>query len=123
ELVSGAAKVGDAVVVMPDATSARIVKVEPLDARPGHMAIELDRPVNWLAGSMLAAAEHRPEMADQVAARIVWIGPKPLLPGRAYTIGLAGQTVGAQISALKHRIDPSDLTPAPARKLEAGDVG
>jgi bifunctional enzyme CysN/CysC len=122
-LLCGRPPVGMDVVVMPEAMPARVHRIEMPQSGLGHTILELDRPVQWFAGSVLAEAARRPEMADQVSARIIWLGPKPLLPGRPYTIDLAGQTVGAQVSLLKHRIDPATLAPGPARKLEAGEVG
>lgn len=121
--LAGVPAVGADVVVMPDAVGARVTAVHPLGDDRAYMSVQLDKPVQWTAGSLLVLADQRPEMADQVAAHIIWLGSGPLLPGRPYTIDLAGQSGSAQISALKHRIDPADFSPAPARKLEAGDIG
>ena len=77
----------------------------------------------------LAATRHQPfaptrsEFADQVVAHIVWLGRKPMLPGRSYVARLGDQSTRAQIGALKHRVHPSTLEPMAARRLVQGDVG
>src|SRR5690606_3602954 len=48
---------------------------------------------------------------------------EPMIPGRQYLLKCATKTVLASVTALKHRIDVSDLGHAPARALEQNDVG
>ncbi len=69
------------------------------------------------------AATSRPELADQVVAHIVWLGRKPMLPGRSYVARLGTQATRAQIGTLKHRVHPATLEPMAARRLVLGDVG
>jgi bifunctional enzyme CysN/CysC len=85
--------------------------------------ITLDRPLAWGKTQLLAAAAARPDVADQLAADLVWLGPAPLLPGRPYAVRLGTTRIAAQVSTLKHRIDPTDLAPVAARRLVAGEVG
>ena len=75
------------------------------------------------SGRVLSGTTRRPELADQVVAHIVWLGRKPMLPGRSYVARLGHQTTRAQIGALKHRVHPSTLEPMAARRLVQGDVG
>ena len=56
-------------------------------------------------GDVLAAPDARPEVSDQFAAQIVWMDEAPLLPGRAYLLKIGARTVGASVSALKHKVD------------------
>ena len=118
--LAGRPEPGAQVVAMPGAEAARIVAVASGPA-PDEAVVTLDRRIG--ATTMLASAGARPELADQIAAEIVWAAPAPLLPGRPYAIRLAGQHVGAQVSALKHRLDATDLDPIAARRLSAGEVG
>ena len=126
-LVSGAAKVGLAVVAMPAAVAATVTSVERIEGTPtGSGSITrlgLDRALPAEGSVLLAAAEARPELADQVAAHLVWTGKNPLLPGRPYTLRLGTQTLTAQVSTLKHRLNPADLAPVAARRLGQGEIG
>ena len=122
-IVAGVATPGLEVVVLPQAAQAVVQRSEPADADGGGVTIQMDRPVSAAAGQVLAAAGARPEHADQVAAHVAWLADAPLLPGRPYRLRLGGQSVTAQISALKHRIDAADLSPIAARRLAQGEAG
>ena len=126
-LVSGSAAVGDDVVLLPSATIAKVTGVAKLDDRPGdggpRIALTLDRAVADISDRVIASAAARPEHADQVVAHIVWLGRKPMLPGRSYTARLGTQTTRAQIGTLKHRLHPATLEPIAARRLVQGEVG
>jgi bifunctional enzyme CysN/CysC len=121
-LVSGAVYDGDQVVLMPSAQPAIVSATKMLGAN-GSTRLTLDRRLEAAPGQLLAAASVRPELADQVAADVVWVGEAPLLPGRTYALRLGPQRVEAQVSTLKHVLDPSDLDPIAARRMQAGDVG
>ena len=122
-IVAGHPTPGLDVVVMPAATPAKIASVDTQSQSPravlrldgGHMAAT--------AGQLIAAADARPELADQIAAEIVWTSETPLLPGRSYVLGLGPQRVVAQVSTLKHKLDPTDLGQIAARRLAVGELG
>jgi bifunctional enzyme CysN/CysC len=121
-VVCGSVRPGLDVVALPSATRATVTHVagEP----SGEATLRLDKALASPSDVVLAAADARPELADQVAAHIVWLdGDAPLLPGRSYRLRLSGQSAQAQISALKHRVDPADLHHIAARRLEAGETG
>jgi adenylyl-sulfate kinase len=121
-IAAGRPSTGLGVVVMPVATSATIAQVE---ARPqtSHVAVRLDGGAAVAAGQLICAADARPELADQISAELVWASDTPLLPGRSYTLCLGPQRVTAQVSTLKHRIDPTDLGQSAARRLSIGELG
>lgn len=127
EVVGGRIAVGQEVVVLPSASPATITSLAPLpDADDGtgpRFAVTLDRAVPYSPGRVLSDAASRPELADQVVAHIVWLGRKPMLPGRSYVARLGSQSTRAQIGTLKHRVHPSTLEPMAARRLVQGDVG
>lgn len=109
------------VVMLPEAEPAGLLASR--DADGARTTLELDRTVDARPGTLIAAADRRPELADQIAAQIVWAGENPLLPGRPYRIRLGPQAAIAQISTLKHKINPLDLDPIAARQLSEGETG
>ena len=128
-VASGALAAGQQLVLMPAALTMLAGHVEALAGQPGdRLRVRLDgsgpphsgKPG---AGDLLAAADAPPEYADQVAAHIVWVDARPLLPGRPYRLRLGPQSVSAQVSTLKHRLNPADLDPMAARQLSRGEVG
>jgi adenylyl-sulfate kinase len=127
ELVGGRLAIGQDVVLLPSAVQAKVTAIAPLPARDGdvgpRLAVTLDRPIAPATDRVLSDTARRPELADQVVAHIVWLGRKPMLPGRSYVARLGTQTTGAQIGALKHRVHAATLEPMAARRLVQGDVG
>lgn len=61
--------------------------------------------------------------ADQFSAHLVWTGAAPLLPGRRYDLSIAGRTVSATVTELKHRLNVFDLSHLAAKQLETDDIG
>jgi bifunctional enzyme CysN/CysC len=127
ELIGGRMTIGQEVVVLPSATAATITTLAALPSHDGdvgpRLAATLDRPLPFESGRVLSDTANRPELADQVVAHIVWLGRKPMLPGRSYVARLGSQATRAQIGALKHRVHPATLEPMAARRLVQGDVG
>jgi adenylyl-sulfate kinase len=127
ELVGGRIAVGQEIIVLPSASPATVAAIASLPARDGdvgpRLAVTLDQPVPPAPGRVLSDAASRPELADQVVGHIVWLGRKPMLPGRSYVARLGTQVTRAQIGTLKHRVHPATLEPMAARRLVQGDVG
>jgi bifunctional enzyme CysN/CysC len=73
-------------------------------------------------GDVIAAASDPPEVADQFAAHLLWLGEQPLLPGRPYWLKLGSRTVGAQVTEIKHKIDVNTQEELAAKELELNEV-
>ena len=128
-LRSGVVRTGDSVVVLP---AARPVAVDRIVARSGDrdsavggdtVAVVLAEENDVREGDILCAADARAEVADQFAADLVWMGERPLLKGRSYTIRMGSQTAIAQVSELKHKINVDTLEHVAARTMEIGTTG
>ena len=98
----------------------------------GGKADSKSDPASMLT-SMVAEAVGRPQAdvartdkaqqrADAFAAHIVWLSEAPLLPGRAYLLKAAGQTVGAMVTELKYRLDDGTLEHLAAKELHRDEV-
>jgi bifunctional enzyme CysN/CysC len=68
-------------------------------------------------GDVLAAAGDPPQVADQFAAHLLWMGDHALVPGRPYLLKLGTRTVTAQITEIKHRIDVDTQEHLAAKRL------
>ncbi len=128
-LEGGPVAPGDAVVVLPAGRSTRIARVlgpdgELARGEPGMaLTLVLADEVDASRGDVLAAASDPPEVADQVHARLLWMGEAPMLPGRPYWLRLGTASVGAQVMSLRHRIDLDTQEPLAARRLQLNEVG
>ena len=64
-----------------------------------------------------------PEVSDQFAAHVLWMGEGQLLPGRPYWLKLGTRTVGATVTSLKHKVDIDTQAPLAATHLSLNEVG
>lgn len=128
-VTSGEIRVGENVVSALTGQRSRIVSIVaeggPVDeARSGdHVTLVLDKATAVSRGDMLTRVTERPEVSDQFAAHVVWLGHEHLLPGRSYLLRIGTQEVGASASTIKYRIDVSMQQHLAARNLELGEVG
>jgi bifunctional enzyme CysN/CysC len=127
-VASGSVAPGDAVVVAPSGRAARIARV--ITAGGGTAAgagdavtLVLDAEVDASRGDVIADATARPEISDQLAALVIWLGEEPMFPGRRYVLKSGAKSVLASITALKHKVDVTDLGHEAARTLEQNDIG
>ncbi|CAO3460688.1 Sulfate adenylyltransferase subunit 1 (EC 2.7.7.4) / Adenylylsulfate kinase (EC 2.7.1.25) [Azospirillum argentinense] len=128
-IAGGTIRVGDPVAILPGArttTVSRIVTMDgDLDSAVAHQAVTLvlADEVDVSRGDVVAAMEARPEVADQFAAHILWMGEQPLLPGRLYVLRLGTATAGAQVTELKHAVNVNSLEHSAARQLGLNEIG
>jgi bifunctional enzyme CysN/CysC len=128
-IASGHVAVGDRVVV---AASARETTVKAIATYAGNrpsaeageaVTLVLADEVDVSRGDVIAAAVDRPEVADQVAAHLIWMAAEPMLPGRPYLIKCGTRTATATVSSLRHKVDVDSLEEVAGRTLELNEVG
>jgi bifunctional enzyme CysN/CysC len=128
-IAAGTVRPGDPVVVARTGQAARIARIVTMDgdravAEAGAaVTITLDSEIDASRGDVLAAPAHRPDVSDQVAAHLIWMGEEPLLPGRSYLLKAGTRTVGAAVSELKHLVDIETFKPLAAKTLALNDIG
>ncbi len=125
---SGAVAVGAEIVVLPSGRRSKIARIVTADgdlqrAMPGRaVTLTLADEIDASRGDVIAAASDPPEVADQFAAHLLWLGEQPLLPGRPYWLKLGSRTVGAQVTEIKHKIDVNTQEELAAKELELNEV-
>ncbi len=91
-VLSGSLETGGAVTVWPSGRAARIARIvtfggDMARARTGDaVTVTLEEAVDAGRGDLLAGPEDAPEVADQFAAHLLWMGEEPLIPGRSYLL-------------------------------------
>src|SRR5690606_15951380 len=73
-------------------------------------------------GDVIATTLNPPEIADQFAAHLLWLGEQRLLPGRPYWLKIGTRTVGAQVTEIKHKVDVNTQEELAAKHLELNEV-
>ena len=128
-VASGEVSVGDDVVV---AKSGKASKVKRIVAQGGDLprAIEgqavtlvLRDEIEASRGNILVAPQARPQVADQLAANIVWFDEHALLPGRAYILRTETDQTNATVTDLRYRININNFAHEAAKSLEMNEVG
>lgn len=128
-VASGQARPGDPIVVAASGVFTSIDRIVTMDgdldvASAGtSVTLTLADEVDASRGDVLASAEARPEVADQFAVKMLWLGDEPMFPGRMYVMKIGSTVVRATITDLKHRIDVDTLGEDAAKALELNEIG
>ncbi|MXO89980.1 sulfate adenylyltransferase subunit CysN [Pontixanthobacter aquaemixtae] len=128
-IATGAVKPGDPVRVLPSGKTSTVKSITTFDgdldeAQAGQsVTICLDDEVDCSRGDVIAAADAPPEVSDQFEATIVWLDDEAMLPGRAYQMKLASQTVSATIAEPKYEINVNTLEHLAAKTLDLNAIG
>jgi bifunctional enzyme CysN/CysC len=127
-VLAGPVAVGDAIAVLPSGQRSSIKAIVTADgeldkALPGQaVTLQLADEIDASRGDVIAAAQQPPEVADQFAAHLLWLGEHRLLPGRPYWLKIGTRTVGAQVTEIKHKIDVNTQDRLPAKHVELNEV-
>ncbi len=128
-VAGGSVRVGDRVAILPGGRTTTVSRIVTMDGELQEavadqaVTLVLAEEVDVSRGDVIAAAQERPEVADQFAAHVVWMNEHPLLPGRSYALRLGTTTVGAQVTELKHAVNVNTLEHTAAKHLDLNEVG
>ena len=128
-IASGTVRPGDPVTVAASGLQTKVARIVTYDgdlaeARAGDaITLTLADEVDIARGDLLSAPTARPDVADQFAAHVLWMGDEPLLPGRPYLMRIGTRYVPVRITALKHKIDVDTRDELAARTLVLNEIG
>jgi len=127
-IVAGSIAPGAEIAVLPSGQRSRIARIVTADgdlalAGAGQaVTLTLADEIDASRGDVIAAANNPPEVADQFAAHLLWLGEHQLLPGRPYWLKIGARTVGATITEIKHKVDVNTQEELAAKSLELNEV-
>jgi len=128
-VVSGRVDVGDPILV---ATTGRRSAVKEIVTYEGPLSfaeagdavtLTLADDIDIARGDVLVSPTACPEVTDQFAAHIIWMGEEPLFPGRSYLARIGTKTVPISITTLKHKIDVNNGDHLASHTLGLNDIG
>jgi len=128
-VANGRVRPGDAVRVLPSGKTSKVTRIVTLDgdldeAVAGQsLTLTLADEIDCSRGDVLAAADAPPQVADQFEASLVWMADEALVPGRAYWLKLASQTVSVTVSQPKCTINVNTMERLAAKTLELNAIG
>ena len=128
-VVSGRIDVGDPILV---ATTGRRSAVKEIVTYEGPLSfaeagdavtLTLADDIDIARGDVLVSPTACPEVTDQFAAHIIWMGEEQLFPGRSYLARIGTKTVPISITTLKHKIDVNNGDHLASHTLGLNDIG
>ncbi len=128
-IVSGSVSAGDEIAILPSGHTSKVKRIigaggDLASAQAGDaVTFVLSKEVDVARGDMFAALRDRPQVADQFAAHLVWMGRERLLPGRTYLMKINNCAVAATVTELKHQIDVTTLAKLAAKTLGLNEAG
>ena len=115
QISGGVVRVGQKVMVLPSGFSSTIKQIWTLDGpleeafSPQSVTLVLEHDLDISRGDVIVDAEDLPGSSSELHAKICWMNPRPLTPGKQYLLKHTTQTVKAAITAIEHRINISTL--------------
>ena len=127
-IVSGLVRHGDPILVCPAHTPSTVSRIVAPEgdlacARAGQaVTLTLADNIDASPGDIIASSSHPPGRSDQFACHLIWMHENALLPKRSYLLKIGTHVVGAQITALKYKLNVESLEHVAARTLELNDI-
>lgn len=126
---AGSVKPGDQVAIPASGQTSTVSRIVTMDgdldkAIAGQaVTITLEDEIDISRGDMLVDSKSRPDFADQLEAKVIWMHDEAMLPGRSYVIKFGSQTAGAQVTDLKFKVNVNTLEHTATKTLELNEVG
>ena len=126
---SGSVRPGDAVRILPSGKLSSVERIVTADAdldlavAGQSVTLTLKDELDCSRGDVIAAADSPPHVSDQFEATLVWMADDALIPGRAYWLKIATQTVSATLQPPKYQVNVNTLEQLAAKTLELNAIG
>ncbi|AIT78706.1 sulfate adenylyltransferase subunit CysN [Novosphingobium pentaromativorans] len=128
-IATGAVRPGDKIRVLPSGKTSTVSKVVTFDgeieeAVAGEsVTVCFEDEIDCSRGSVISIADNPPQTADQFESTIVWMADDALVPGRAYWLKLATQTVSVTVHEPKYTVNVNTMEHMAAKTLELNEIG
>lgn len=127
-VVSGTLSCGDPVVVLPSGRRSRVSGIVTADGRLQQaisgqsVTLLLADEVDASRGDVITSGTP-PMVADHIAAHLIWFDDEAMRRGRRYLLKSGTSSIGAVVSAMKHRVCIDTMAQETALTLEANEIG
>ncbi len=128
-IATGSVKAGDKIRVLPSGKTSTITRVVTYDgdldeAVAGQsVTVCFADEIDCSRGSVISVADNPPQTADQFEATFVWMADEAMVPGRAYWLKTATQTVSATVQEPKYEVNVNTMEKLAAKTLELNAIG
>jgi len=127
-IAGGTVRVGDPIVVPTSGQSSTVKRIitpqGDADAAGAGEAVtlQLNDEIDISRGDLLCGENDRPDVADQMAAHLIWMSEDALMPGRRYLMKIGGATVSASVTDIKYQVDINSFEHLAAKKLDLNEI-
>ena len=130
QIAGGIVRTGQKVMVLPGGLTTRVKEIHTYDGPvseafcPQSITLVLEHDIDVSRGNMIIGLEDLPGAGTDLHAKVSWMHPRALQPGKKYWLKHTTHTVQAAVTEITHRINISTLEqePAPAG-LALNDIG
>ena len=128
-IATGVVKPGDEIRVLPSGKTSKVTRVVTLDGDLDQgvagqsVTVCLADEVDCSRGDVISLSDNPPQAADQFEATLVWLNDEAMLPGRAYWLKLATQTVSATVQQPKYVVNVNTMEHLAAKTLDLNAIG
>ena len=130
QIAGGILREGQLVMALPSGYVTKVKTIWTLDGPlkeafcPQSVTVVLEDDIDVSRGDVLVTPASVPGTGTDLHARVCWLHPRPLTPGRKYLLKHLTQTVPASVTSIDYRIDVSTLDQqAGVDALAMNDVG
>ena len=130
QIAGGVVRVGQKVMVLPSGQVSRVKQIWTYDGPlqeafcPQSITLVLEDDIDVSRGDMIIGPDNLPGSITDLRAKVCWMHPRALQPGRKYYLKHTTQTVQAVVTTVEDRIDMATLEPEPAPDgLALNDIG
>ena len=135
QVAAGVLRPGDHVVVLPSGESSTVEAIEvigpdgnprPVEAAhpPMSVIVRLSDDIDVSRGDMICRPGNRPAVAQELEARICWLGDRPLQAKSRYALKHTTRTVRAAVESIEYRLDiQTGHRQTGVDRLEKNDIG
>jgi bifunctional enzyme CysN/CysC len=128
---AGRLRVGDEVIFSPSNKTAVVKSIEAWNVREAaeeagagqSIGVTLTEQIFVERGEIMSHLEDAPVETNVFKARLFWLGTSPLAIGKSYTLKLGTLEATAEVEAIEHVIDTSDLSTRPSDRIERNGAG
>ena len=128
QVASGTIHPGDELVALPSGQRSQVQSIVTYDGElreafpPMSVTLRLEDEIDLSRGDMLVSAHSRPQVSRRFEAMLVWLHPRPLLPGRNYLLKHTVRSTRAKAVEIHYRVDMNSFAKEPARRLEMNEI-
>jgi len=129
QIAGGIVKVGQEVLALPSGQKSRIQEIWTYDGPleeafcPQSVTLRLEDDLDISRGDTIVGLDPLPGHSAELAGRVCWMNPRPLMAGKKYFLKHGTQTVQAMVTSLESRIDFETFEPEEAAELAMNDIG